>query len=169
MPFTPWTTLGQLQALLSFVADHELVGNVDPVQYTIRLLLPEGSLLLDHPDLAPHLGAYAEDRGSYAWTSADPAMDELQRTLTQLVELSVSQDRDIGSTYNAIREACGLEPLTIDATKVALIPRLSEPWFCCAEPTAIQLNPLAVADAPTHRRFGPAGALASPERTLWFL
>jgi hypothetical protein len=39
--------------VLDFVAEHDLIGNVDPVQYTIRLLLPEGSLLLDHPELEP--------------------------------------------------------------------------------------------------------------------
>ena len=31
--------------LVEFVAAHDLVGNVDPVQYTIRLLVPQGSLL----------------------------------------------------------------------------------------------------------------------------
>src|SRR3954470_4416888 len=41
MPFTPWTTVEDVVELLDFVAAHDLVGNVDPVQYTIRLLLPE--------------------------------------------------------------------------------------------------------------------------------
>ncbi len=53
MPFTPWTTLEHIRSLLEFVATHDLVGHVDPVHYTIRLLLPRGSLLLEHPDLAP--------------------------------------------------------------------------------------------------------------------
>ena len=62
LPFTPWATLDDVRAILEFVAVHELVGNVDPVQYTIRLLVPEGSLLLGHidglgpwDDAAPHL------------------------------------------------------------------------------------------------------------------
>ena len=78
LPFTPWTTLDQVRALLEFVAHHDLVGNVDPVQYTIRLLLPPGSLLLDHPDVAAHLGGYDPERASHSWRSADPAMDTLQ-------------------------------------------------------------------------------------------
>ena len=51
LPFTPWTTRDDLVALLDFVHEHDLVGSIDPVQYSVRLLLPEGSLLLDHPDL----------------------------------------------------------------------------------------------------------------------
>ena len=54
LPFTPWATLDDVRAILEFVAEHDLVGNVDPVQYTIRLLVPEGSLLLGHiDDLGP--------------------------------------------------------------------------------------------------------------------
>ena len=34
LPFTPWTTRDDLIALLDFVYDHDLVGSVDPVQYT---------------------------------------------------------------------------------------------------------------------------------------
>ena len=42
MPFTPWTTPDDVVDLLDFVAEQDLVGNVDPVQYTIRLLHPGG-------------------------------------------------------------------------------------------------------------------------------
>src|SRR3954447_6548337 len=86
MPFTPWTTLDDVRELLDFVAAHDLVGNVDPVQYTIRLLLPEGSLLLDHPDMQPHLGEYDAGRLSWGWSAADPQVDELQARLAALVE-----------------------------------------------------------------------------------
>jgi len=58
LPFTPWTTINDLVDLLDFVVAHDLVPNVDPVQYSVRLLLPEGSLLLGGAALAPHLGSY---------------------------------------------------------------------------------------------------------------
>ena len=58
LPFTPWTTLDDLVDLIDFVVAHDLVANVDPVQYTVRLLLPEGSLLLGHAAMTPHLGHY---------------------------------------------------------------------------------------------------------------
>ena len=142
LPFTPWTTLEQVQAILTFVADHDLVGNVDPVQYTIRLLLPPGSLLLPHPDVVPHLGSYDPDRATFEWRSADPAMDELQARLAALVETRLAAGDSIAAVYGAIRDATGLDPVPVDEDRALGVPRLTEPWFCCAEPTAAQLAPL---------------------------
>jgi radical SAM superfamily enzyme YgiQ (UPF0313 family) len=143
LPFTPWTTLQHVQALLEFVADHDLVGNVDPVQYTIRLLLPEGSLLLEHPDMKPHLGAFDDTRASYTWVAADPAIDELQARLAALVEARLAAGDADTDVYQAVRIECGLAPITLESGAEAR-PRLTEPWFCCAEPTAGQLDPFDV-------------------------
>jgi radical SAM superfamily enzyme YgiQ (UPF0313 family) len=129
MPFTPWTTLDDLVELLDFVAEHDLVGNVDPVQYTIRLLLPEGSLLLDHPDMQPYLGAYDAERLSWAWSAADPAMDELQARLAALVEGAAATAEDPARTYERIRAEVGADA-QIEAGSVEGRPRLTEPWFC---------------------------------------
>ena len=140
MPFTPWTTLAHIQGVLDFVAENDLVGNVDPVHYTIRLLLPRGSLLLAHPDLAASLDAYDEERGSYQWLASDPEMDELQARLAALVEKRLAADDPISVVYDAVREACGLPALGLDPALSDAIPRLTESWFCCAEPTALQLG-----------------------------
>ena len=56
MPFTPWTTLDGYCDLLHTVQRLDLVDAVAPVQYAIRLLVPEGSLLLDLPDVRARLG-----------------------------------------------------------------------------------------------------------------
>jgi radical SAM superfamily enzyme YgiQ (UPF0313 family) len=130
LPFTPWTTQADVVELLEFVAEHDLVGNVDPVQYTIRLLVPEGSLLLDHPDMAPHLGPYDPQRLSWTWTSADPAVDELQARLAGLAE-----EGALG--YERICAEVGAE---VEIGSVEERPRLTEPWFCCAEPTEGQFG-----------------------------
>jgi hypothetical protein len=154
MPFTPWTTLDHVRALLDFVATHDLVGNVDPVHYTIRLLLPRGSLLLEHPDLAPALAAYDDARGAYPWHAADPAIDELQANLAALVENRVAAGDPIPVVYDAVRVACGLAPLGLDPASAHAVPRLTESWFCCAEPTAVQLG--------TRVRSDPGRGRASP-------
>ncbi|HEY8218161.1 MAG TPA: radical SAM protein [Acidimicrobiia bacterium] len=149
MPFTPWTTLDEIRGILEFVADHDLVANVDPVQYTIRLLLPPGSLLLDHADVLPHLGGYDAERGCYEWRSADPGMDDLQARLATLVEDDVSAGIAPTTTYNAIRRESGLAPVAVTSTTPRA--RLSESWFCCAEPTEAQLAPLGAAGAVLNR------------------
>jgi radical SAM superfamily enzyme YgiQ (UPF0313 family) len=127
--FTPWTTLDGVRDILDFVADHDLIGSVDPVQYTIRLLLPEGSLLLDHPDLAPYLGPYDAEHLTYTWIAADPQVDALQLRLAALVEARVAAGASIADTYLAARAAAGARELIL-AGSVEGRPRLTESWFC---------------------------------------
>ena len=122
------------------MADHDLVGNVDPVQYSIRLLLPEGSLLLDHPDLRPHLGPYDAEALTYTWASPDPMVDLLQARLAALVGERAGAGEPLAETYAAVRaatfEVAGREdpatgePGLIAAGSVEGRPRLTEPWFC---------------------------------------
>jgi radical SAM superfamily enzyme YgiQ (UPF0313 family) len=152
MPFTPWTTPADVLDILDFVVAHDLVANVDPVQYTIRLLVPEGSLLLEREDLREHLDPYDAERLSYPWRSADPAADRLHSRLSALVEQSTAAEEPIGLVFSRIRtfvrEAAGEWPdgdvdgeaFPIGSTEGR--PRLTEPWFCCAEPTEHQFGPL---------------------------
>ncbi|HZJ26755.1 MAG TPA: radical SAM protein [Acidimicrobiia bacterium] len=121
LPFTPWSTVDDICDIVEFVAAHDLVPNVDPVQYSIRLLLPRGSLLLGHLDPL----AWDPERLSYRWTSP---LDPLQHRIAELVER--------GGDYAAVRECLGLAPVP---RSEAERPHLSEPWFCCAEPTGAQL------------------------------
>ena len=119
-----------MRAILEFVAEHDLVGNVDPVQYTIRLLVPEGSLLLGHID---GLGPWDAARLTYLWSSP---LDPLHARFAALVEAAA--DAPIPVVYDALRAEVGLAPLGL--TELAPSPRLNEPWFCCAEPTDLQLR-----------------------------
>ncbi len=138
MPFTPWTTPRDVLEIVEFVAAHDLVANVDPVQYTIRLLVPEGSLLLERKDLREHLGPYEAERLSYPWRSADPAADQLQARLSALVQQSAAAQEPTGLTFAriraAVREANGEadvpEPKAIPMGSTEGRPRLTEPWFC---------------------------------------
>ena len=139
LPFTPWTTREGLVALLDFVHEHDLVGSVDPVQYSIRLLLPRGSLLLDHPDLVPHLGEWDPARLTHSWSAADPAMDDLQRDVAAVVERSLTAGDDVTTTYTLVRATVGAPPVDLGGC-TADRPRLTESWFCCAEPTDAQLR-----------------------------
>jgi hypothetical protein len=151
LPFTPWTTLDDVADLVDFVAALDLVPNVDPVQFTIRLLIPQGSLL--EPVLAGEgrLGPYDAERLTWSWTSPDPAVDELQTRLAALVEGAQTAGEDIGRIYGRVRAAVhaaagrhpaeampGATPGLPGGRAPALSgcatgegrPRLTEPWFC---------------------------------------
>ena len=136
MPFTPWTTPRDVLNIVDFVAAHDLVANVDAVQYTIRLLVPEGSLLLDREDLREHLGPYEPERLSHPWRSADPETDRLQGRLSALVEQSLAAREPADVTFSRIRsvarEAAGAagddDAIPMGSTEGR--PRLTEPWFC---------------------------------------
>jgi len=135
MPFTPWTDLEDVVELLDFVVEQDLVANVDPVQYAIRLLLPEGSLLLEQPDMAEHLGPYDPEGLSYEWTAADPRTEDLQQRLSAIV--AEGGDQPSEATFARVRRAVfeaagrgGVEGELILAGSVEGRPRLTEPWFC---------------------------------------
>lgn len=130
LPFTPWSTVETVRDILELVRTQDLVGNVDPVQYTIRLLVPEGSLLLGHVD---GLGPWDPERLAYPWSSP---LDPLQERLTRIVEEHAAAP--LVTTTNLVRAELGLEPVDADAATDA--PRLTEPWFCCAEPSALQVR-----------------------------
>lgn len=150
LPFTPWTTLDDLVALVDFVVAHDLIANVDPVQYSVRLLVPDGSLLLAEPVMTAHLGGYDPTRLGWTWAHPDPVVDHLQVEIAALVEAQVGEDPQ--RTFDQIDSL--IRSYTPNATKrpareaASVGPpgeraRLTEPWFCCSEPTEAQLAPLA--------------------------
>src|SRR5205085_9899365 len=114
----------------------DLIDAVDPVQYGLRLLVPPGSLLLQHAAMRPHLGRLVADAFYYEWTHPDPRMDELQRTVGNAVAAAADRREDPALTFQAIRaladETAGLAPrpasTRLGARRPA--PRLTEPWFC---------------------------------------
>jgi len=147
LPFTPWATPDDVVALLEFVVRHDLIPNVDPVQYTIRLLLPEGSLLLSQPEVRSRLGDYDAERLSFTWTAADPRSDLLQATLAALVSSALAAGESSEAIFADVdavtRALAGTGPSGQFPRAMAdNRPHLTEPWFCCAEPTEGQFDPL---------------------------
>lgn len=143
LPFTPWATPQDILEMFDFIVANEMVGNVDPVHYTIRLLVPKGSLLLDQPEIAPYLGDYDRDRLTYEWQAGDPRLDLLHAELAGIVEADIAAEADGVSTfktlYRVVAESAGRSTALPDLGDVEPRPRLTEAWFCCAEPTDIQL------------------------------
>lgn len=136
--FTPWTTLGDFVEVLDWVAARDLVDHVDPVQYSLRLLVPPGSLLVDHPGMRPYLGALVPEDFSYEWRHPDPRMEALQAGVAALIAESAPRAEDPAVTFDRVRalaaRAAGTpapEPLAPGLSPDRRRPpRLTEPWFC---------------------------------------
>ena len=132
--FTPWTTLDDYLEMLEFVESNDIVDHVDPVQFSIRLLIPPGSWIADLPEAKSHLGTLDEAAFTYRWEHPDPAMDKLQKQVASLVEEDAANKVDPHATFFRIKEvAQGQKPsvpiLTFDLDR-ARAPRMTESWFC---------------------------------------
>ena len=144
IPFTPWATLDDYVELLRTIAGLGLVHSVPPVQLTIRLLVPNGSHLLHIDGFHEMLGPYDPAMLGYPWRHTDPAMDHLQQTVQQYAMEAEQREQPREAIFQNIwrlaHEGAGrrVPPVRLHAADVPT-PRLSEPWYCCAEPTAEQL------------------------------
>jgi radical SAM superfamily enzyme YgiQ (UPF0313 family) len=142
--FTPWTTLEGIIALLERLVELRLVESVPPVQLTIRLLVPAGSYLLRLPGFRERLMPFDPGLLGYPWVHADPRVDRLQQELQALVARSEQVKRPrrevFADIWRAAHEAALRAVPELPADLGLPIPRLSEPWYCCAEPTEQQLQ-----------------------------
>src|SRR5256714_630006 len=103
MPFSPWETLESYIALLNFFEERKLIEHLDPVHFSIRLLVPPGSALLDAPDSKSWLGELDAAAYTYSWQHPDPRMDELQRQVAALVEKAERVEGDPIETFFSIK------------------------------------------------------------------
>ena len=145
LAFTPWTTLSDYIELLEFIFEQDLIDHVDPIQFAIRLLLPPGSALLTRDVSRPWLGPLVPADFGYTWVHPDLRMDELHAKVARIVEVGTNSNEDAFATLRHIRtaayEAAGLPmPRETIAHPRRFTPKLSEPWFCCTEPSAVQLG-----------------------------
>jgi radical SAM superfamily enzyme YgiQ (UPF0313 family) len=138
LPFTPWTTLDDYIELLEWVAAEDLIACVDPVQWTIRLLVPPGSSLLARPGIRPYLGTLDHENFSWTWTHPDPRMERLHAEALRIVHAANHAHEPAAVTFSKMRAAAltardGVAPPQAYATHAErrpVPPRLTEPWFC---------------------------------------
>src|SRR5437588_9602033 len=103
MPFSPWETLESYIALLTFFEEHKLIEHVDPVHFSIRLLIPPGSALLDTLDDKNWLGELDAAAYTYRWAHPDPRMDSLYQAVSMLVEKAQRAQADHLETFFHIK------------------------------------------------------------------
>jgi radical SAM superfamily enzyme YgiQ (UPF0313 family) len=147
--FTPWTTLEGYGDLLTTLDMLDLVPNVAPIQYAIRLLIPAGSRLLELKEVQDLIGNFDPESLSYPWRNPDPRMDALHADLQELIGKQVAGGLGREEFFSEVVEKVHLVGggVTRQATsppadrQSAAIPHMNEPWYCCAEPTEEQIAP----------------------------
>lgn len=142
--FTPWTTLPGYVDLLQQVAGLQLVEAVAPVQLSIRLLIPAGSHVLGIAGMQDIVDTFDPVTLGHPWRNPDPRVDALQQAVhdwTSRAESSGMTRADIfRGIWRLAWEALGEPVPALDLGVAGVpVPRLSENWYCCAEPTCEQL------------------------------
>jgi radical SAM superfamily enzyme YgiQ (UPF0313 family) len=145
VPFTPWTNMESYLDLLHVLHAESLVENVAPIQLGIRLLIPEGSYLLPLEDIRQTVGPFDAQALVYPWKHADARMDALSEAV-QAIAAAADRRKDSRSAafeqiWRAAHAAAGLPAPVLEPLPAPLVPVpfLSEPWYCCAEPSQAQL------------------------------
>lgn len=132
--FTPWTTLAGYVDLLRVVSELDLVANVAPVQWGIRLLITWESRLLALPDIQQVIGYYDPRTLTYRWKHADPRVDLLQQQV-----MSLAGTRAHSARADVFAEVCELAQVNLLALRRSSeavlpsrseIPYMNEPWYC---------------------------------------
>ena len=142
--FSPWLTLEAYEDLLETIARLGLVEAVGPVQLAIRLLIPEGSRLLELEEMRGMVGPFDEERLCYPWRHSDPRVDALQRDVEDIVQEAIEVGTSRAAIFVRIWERLQAafdrraRPAPDIAPGTGAVPQISEPWYCCAEPTPRQ-------------------------------
>ena len=143
VPFTPWTTIEGYQMLLERLVELRLVQSVPAVQLSIRLLVPAGSHMFEIDGFERLVETFDDDMLGYPWRHPDPGVDALQTRVQVIAEAAAERAESRRTTFERIwtcvHEALGEAPPALPGDMGAPAPMHSEPWYCCAEPTASQL------------------------------
>lgn len=139
--FTPWTTLADFRELLETLVELDLVEHVAPIQLAIRLLIPAGSRLLELPEMREKLGEFDSTALSYQWRHDDPSVDRLCSEIQLLIQTEERRKSSRRAIFARIWDLAHGRPLPAAflLESSGAVPSLSEPWYCCAEPTTEQL------------------------------
>jgi radical SAM superfamily enzyme YgiQ (UPF0313 family) len=160
VPFTPWTTMEGYLDFLRVLAGEELVENVAPIQLGIRLLIPEGSRLLELEEVRGTVGAFDAESLVYPWANGDARVDALSETV-QAIAAEADRKKDsrvaaFARIWEAAHAVAGVAAPELSVPEGRGVPFLSEPWYCCAEPTRDQL--VAIGGMRDKTREAVAGA-----------
>ena len=131
--FHPWTTLASYCDMLDVIEHEQLVDHVAPIQLGIRLLIPQGSRMLELEDVRQVAGAFDPGTLTFRWTHRDPDVDRLHEEVVAAIGSRLTaQRRELfeaisGRAHDLAGVARAHVPLLAAR---ATIPYLNEPWYC---------------------------------------
>ncbi len=136
--FTPWTSLDGYLELLALIAELDLIENVSPIQYAIRLLIPAGSKLLELPVVQELVDDFDEAALCYPWTHPDARVDQLYADVLAVVKDGQAKNLPRRAIFNRVWQLAQAaaapdrlqHPKPNGVFPSAPIPHLSEPWYC---------------------------------------
>jgi hypothetical protein len=140
--FHPWLSLEGYCDLLDTLAALDLVDHVAPIQLALRLLIPSGSRLLELDEVRRLVGPFDPATLTYPWSHPDSRVDCLQDDVMAMVGTRMHDDRRrlFAGIAALAHERAGLPPPPALSSARSVVPYLSEPWYCCAEPSAAQVR-----------------------------
>lgn len=137
VPFTPWTTLGQMADLFEQLHRLGLMEVVAPIQLAIRLLITANSRLLELQEVRQIAGPFDAAALVYPWENPVPAVDRLCEELQDIVAVSEKRKHGRAATFakmwaavNRANHGDVKEPAPPPLTSRATVPYLDEPWYC---------------------------------------
>ena len=131
--FTPWTTIESYTGMLREIERLDLVPAVSPIQYAIRLLIPQASRMLELADVRALVTGFNAASLTHVWRHPDPRVDALQQELERLVGARINAPRDqmFAHVWDAAHAAAGSPPPPRrPLLSRAAVPYLNEPWYC---------------------------------------
>jgi radical SAM superfamily enzyme YgiQ (UPF0313 family) len=142
--FTPWTTSESYLEFLRDIVRFNLVSRVPTVQYGLRLLVPQGSYLLQQDCFRHFLGRYNADALSYGWHYEKPLSENFEIEVRHVVEGLVAKGFSVRAAFQELWKIVhamnGVPAPALPLDHSMPTPTMSEAWYCCAEPTEAQLN-----------------------------
>ncbi len=131
IPFHPWTTMESYREFLRTLAALDLSTQITPIQLAIRLLIPEGSLLLELAEIHQMVGLFDGHALYYPWHNADPGVDALCGRIQETIQREEKRRTPRADIFRQIwdmAEAGEFPDLPLASR--ATIPYLTEPWYC---------------------------------------
>ncbi|HXS95763.1 MAG TPA: CUAEP/CCAEP-tail radical SAM protein [Candidatus Limnocylindrales bacterium] len=131
IPFTPWTTRDSYREFLRALAGLDLVDQIAPIQLAIRLLIPEGSRMLELKEIRAIIQPFDMRALTYPWRHEDPWLDTLahrvQETIKREERHHVGRESIFRKVWDLAETGDWVDrPMQARAT----IPYLTEPWYC---------------------------------------